>query len=622
MHNYSLVHRLIKILILIFCFLKTINYTLAQAFYTTNKNYIKTVEFNKSSFKDYQAAYPDTSINNLNQQIPINYLGNLGLPNVNYIWGIKPQAIGFKVTESPYLNFTENDVKFYQTKGPYAQLTGIAGTKVYQYFDLLFTNTFKNKLNIALAFKRYTSTGFYRRQQSYTNNFYLSLNHETKNKRFGWMSYIIANTNNNQENGGIVNDTLKEKEIKLNKEVILVNLTSAKRKNNDVGFYFNPYLRLNSYDSLNSFNHFINLKSKLYNNVLKYTDDNLTNNNYYYITYFDTLKTKDSTNLMQLQNSISYDVKTENNYINIGYKNEYNRVYQYFDSIYLNHIIYSNWYFKKPIYSKDSLKTVKMLLNNHLKLSYDLQGYNKNDYQLLNELVFKINAKKFPQQVGLNLLIENRQPNLLQQTWYSNHFNWNNNFSAVKTSAAQLNYSLKQTIYSSVNYANISNLIYFDNIAIPRQILTPINVFSTKVEFKTVCFKHLGLSAHYTFQTTDGNNYLYLPNHYLRAKLFYEGFLAHKNLWMQIGAQVQTFSSFYSYDYMPVTQVFYLQDQKQTGQYWFTEFFLNARIRPVNFFIRVENALQGFLGKNYALVNGYYQPDRAFRFGVTWQFFD
>ena len=615
-------YKLFKIIILIFCFFKTYNCAYAQTFYTTNKNYINTVSFTKSNFKDFKSSYPDTSINNINQQIPINYLGNLGLPNVNYLWQIKPQAIGFKVTDNPYQNFTETDIKYYQTKGPYAQLTGIAGTKVYQYFDLLFTNTFKNKLNVAVAFKRYTSTGFYRRQQSYTNNFYLSLNHETKNKRFGWMAYAIANTNNNQENGGIVNDTLSEKQVKLNKEVILVNLISAKRKKNDVGFYFNPYFRLNKYDSLKPINSYINFKTKIYNNILKYTDDNLTNNNYYYVTYFDTLKTKDSTNLIQLQNSISYDLKSKNNYFNIGYKHEYNRVYQYFDTIYLNHIAYSNFYYKNVFYSKDSVKEEKYTLTNHIGLSYNLLGYNKNDYQLINELAFNINSKKLPQQLGLTVLTENRKPNLLQQTWYSNHFNWNNNYLAVKTNAVQFNYQLKQTLFSSINYANISNLIYFDNIAIPRQIITPINVFSAKFGFKTVFLKHLGLSAQYTYQTTDGNNYLYLPNHYLQGKLFYEGFLAHKNLWLQIGAQVQTYSNFYSYDYMPVTQVFYLQDQKQTGQYWFTELFLNARIRPVNFFIRVENALQGFSGKNYSLVNGYYQPDRAFRFGVTWQFFD
>jgi outer membrane cobalamin receptor len=107
-----------------------------------------------------------------------------------------------------------------------------------------------------------------------------------------------------------------------------------------------------------------------------------------------------------------------------------------------------------------------------------------------------------------------------------------------------------------------------------------------------------------------------------QARLFYQGLLSRNNLWLQIGVQAQSFSNFYSYNYMPVTQVFYLQDQKQTGQYLFTEFYLNARIRPVNFFIRVENALQGLVGKDYALVNGYYQPDRAFRFGVSWQFFD
>ena len=73
---------------------------------------------------------------------------------------------------------------------------------------------------------------------------------------------------------------------------------------------------------------------------------------------------------------------------------------------------------------------------------------------------------------------------------------------------------------------------------------------------------------------------------------------------------------------MPSTQVFYIQDRVKTGQYLYTDFYINERIKPVQFFLKIENILQGLVGKNYSLVPGYYQPDRAFRFGLTWMFFD
>lgn len=608
----------IRVLIALF-FIPFIGFS--QSRYTTNPDYIQSAGADFGALQPFTAQFPDTNINNLHQLVPINFLGNLGLPSVNYIWQTPIHPLGFRLFKNPYNNFTEQTVRYFKTKGPYAQLTGIAGTKVYQYFDMRFTTTFKNNLNIAIAFKRFTSNGFYRRQQTFTNNFYGSFNYENKKKRFGFYGAAIANTNNHQENGGLLSDTLKESDVLLNKEILQVKLTSATRKNSDQYFSFNPYWRLNRYDSLRTTNHFLQLGASVRNETLKYTDATSGSNSFYYLSYFDTLKTLDSTNLKQLKSSLSYNLKTKNAQLSAGYKNEFNRVYQYFDSLYINHIAYGDFNFNHVFQSNDSLESKKDIFNSSIKASYVIAGYNQNDVQLVNESELHLKHKQI-HKFALLLLAENRKPDLQQQVWNSNHFRWDNNYMPTKTIAGQLSYGLGRLVELEVRYANISNLIYYDNVALPRQVITPLNVFNTGVKFNRVFLKHIGVHLNYHYQTTDGNNYLYFPNHVAQARLFYQGFLSRNNLWLQIGAQVQTFSNFYSYNYMPITQVFYLQDQKQTGQYLFTEFYLNARIKPVNFFIRVENALQGLVGKDYALVNGYYQPDRAFRFGVSWQFFD
>jgi len=593
----------------------------SQSRYITDPNYIRSASANHGSLRQMFALYPDTSINDLHQVVPMNFLGNLGLPSLNYVWQTPINLLGFRLYNNPYSNFSEQTVRYFQTKGPYAQLTGIAGTKVYQYFEMRFTTTFKNNFNIAVAFKRFTSNGFYRRQQSFTNNFYSSFNYENKKRRFGFYGSAIANTNNHQENGGLLSDTLKENDVTVNKEILQVKLATATRRNSDQCFSFQPYWRLNRYDSLRTTNHFLQLGTSVRNETLKYTDAGSGNNNFYYLSYYDTLKTLDSTNLKQLKSSLSYNVKSANFQLSAGYKNELNRVHQYFDSLYINHLVYSDLDFSRTILANDSSKKQKAVFNSSLKASYGIEGYNQNDVQLVNESRLLFNQKQ-EQKLGLLLLAESRKPDLQQQFWNSNHFRWDNNYMPTRTLAGQLSYGLGRLVELEVRYANISNLIYYDNVALPRQVITPLNVFNTGVKFNRIFLKHIGVHLNYHYQTTDGNNYLYLPNHVAQARLFYQGFLSRNNLWLQIGAQVQTFSNFYSYNYMPVTQVFYLQDQRQTGQYLFTEFYLNARIRPVNFFIRVENALQGLLGKDYALVNGYYQPDRAFRFGVSWQFFD
>ncbi|MBK7818211.1 MAG: hypothetical protein IPJ60_12215 [Sphingobacteriaceae bacterium] len=139
----------------------------------------------------------------------------------------------------------KEDVEYYRTKGPFAELSGIAGSKQLQLFRLLFSNTFKNKLNVTLRLNRYTSLGFYTKQQTFTNNFYTSNNYTTKNKRFGFTSYILVNNNRFQENGGIINDTLRQQDLLVSKDLIPVKLSGASRDNRELSAQYANWFKLN-----------------------------------------------------------------------------------------------------------------------------------------------------------------------------------------------------------------------------------------------------------------------------------------------------------------------------------------------------------------------------------------
>ena len=73
---------------------------------------------------------------------------------------------------------------------------------------------------------------------------------------------------------------------------------------------------------------------------------------------------------------------------------------------------------------------------------------------------------------------------------------------------------------------------------------------------------------------------------------------------------------------MPATNQYYVQTSQKVGNYPFIDFFLNARIKPVRVFVKIDHLTQGFLGSNYSLTPGYLQNDRAFKFGLNWLFFD
>lgn len=613
-----------KIWLCLFCC--TYFFSGSQTAYSTDPTYLAFKTEKNNLISNYYFTYPDTSINTLHNYFPRNFLGNFGLPSPNYILNFGTNDLGFNFCPPAYKNdvYNDNQVNYYRTKGPYANLTGITGSKKLQIFKMVFSHTYK-RVNVTLKFSRYTSQGFYLKQQSYTNNFYLSSNYTTKKERFGYYFYILNNGNKNRENGGLKADSLTEATLLLNKELFPVKLNGAARDNREFKAMFNPYFKLNkARDSSVKLNHFIQLKSSFAGSSYEYTDDNIATDKYYIIMYLDTLKTRDSSHVRKITNEISYAaVTTNSNFaLSFGYKNEINQVWQKADSLFYNHIATADLVFRKQFANDERAVKDQRSLQSHFNFQYVFEGANKGNYKAESRSVFLLNGGK-SRYLYLNLLAENRSADYIYNYWVSNHFTWfNNGYKAQQQTQANLGFSFNKNFLFGVFIQNMSNYLYFDNVGLPGQYAKPLNNLGFNLNFSKIFFKHLGTSLEYRFQNTSNTSYVRLPKNQASAKLFYTGFLFRNNLQLQIGSQLQIYDSFYSYGYMPSTQAFYLQENFKTTAYPFVDAYINARIKPVSFFFKLENALYGLAGTNYAFTQGYYQTDRAFRLGISWSFFD
>ncbi len=605
------------LLFLAFCFFNIF----PQANYSIDKDYIKK-RSEQSLLSTFNSAYPDTSVLFLHEFTPRNFLGNISLSNPDYFVRFKSKALGFSLFEAPLSDYKilKEEIEYYKTKGPFAEMTGIAGSKQFQMFKMLFANTFKNSLNLSLKLNRYTSQGFYTKQQSFTNNFYTALNYQTKNKFYSFDVYLLANNNRFQENGGIIYDTLRNQDLLVSKDLIPTKISDGSRDNRELTAMLNNLFRLskNSEDE-NKLKTYLQIKSSYNLNKYKYTDKNSGTDNNYLIYYLDTVSTKDSTRVLILQNQAGLVLKNKSITAQLNYLNEYNNVWQYYDSTFISHIAKAELMHVKQFKNSDTLKT--HLLLNTLKAEYIAAGNQSGDYKLesLHSLSGFNNLKK-TYHLNLRLLTENRTPDYLLRNWYSNHFIWTNTFNTIQTTQCELtfNYSFLKI---GGTFQSINNYIYFDQLGYPMQYSGNINKVAANVSIDKVLFKHLGLRFNHTLQNSSSNVIL-LPQNISHAAIYYCGNLFKNALQLNTGASVEYYSEFTPYAYMPATQMFYLQENTAAGEFAFVDVFLNARIRPVSFFFKVENVLHGLLGTNYSMVKSYYQPDRAIRFGLTWTFFD
>lgn len=609
----SFKHVFRSLVLLLICF----QFVSAQSLYSTDPSYIK----KRSEKKPFQIFYPDTTIEKANRFIDRNFMGNVGLSSPQYVLKFKSRSLGFKLMDVPLDDYTikKEDIEYFRTKGPYAELTGIAGSKQLQLFRMQFSNTFKDRLNLTLKLNRYTSLGYYSKQQTFTNNFYTSANYTTKNKRFGFTSYILVNNNRFQENGGIINDTLRKQDLLVSKDLIPVKLSGASRDNRELSAQYSNWFKLTKDSS--KLQTYLGFHSTFSSLKYKYKDLNSGTDNYYSIFYTDTAKTNDSTHIRTFNNEVNLTFRSQKNNFNLelGYENEIAQLWQYSDTNFMNHLVNVKMDHIKNFVSADSLSQKKLI--NTVSGSYIAAGQFAGNYKVetFHQLLFFRNNKA-KGSVTLKLLSEDRTPDYIFKHWYSNHFAWDNKFNNVQTNQAELSCKILFVTITGI-YKGITNYLYFDQLAYPMQNSGTINNGSIRLNIDKVFFKHLGVSVAQTWQTTS-SSLISLPKSVSIASLFYKGNLFKNNLQLAVGGQVEYYDQFTPYAYMPATQVFYIQDKYKAGNFTFVDVFLNARIRPVTFFIKMENVLHGVIGTNYSMVPGYYQPDRALRFGLTWLFFD
>jgi hypothetical protein len=594
----------------------------SQVFYPVDSSYISVVTHEqKLNFRSFKYQKIDTSINRIQNYSPYNTNGSYGLPSSPLTFSYETKKLGFNFYQAPYQNdvFNQHHILYYQTKGPFASLTGIAGSKQEQNFDFLFSNTLKNKLNITLGFKRYGSLGFYKRQQTFTNNFYTTSHYKSKSNRVGYYAFFLFNNNKHLENGVLTSDTVFKENININKQLLALNLSAAKRELRQTTVNFNPWFRLNKKeDSSTVFSHYINYEIEYRGNYSKYLDDGISTDNYYNVFYFDTLKTNDSSHWRNFSNAVNYvlDIKPIHSKLQVGFRNEFNQTYQHgFDSVIKNNSLQAGFYINDKRY------------NGFIKASYIVNGGNATDYQIEinNEIIKKlvIRDKSFSYKLLINFSREQRHPDYIYNRWISNHYQWKNNFVPIEKIQSTIGVSsLDNRFGFGVISQNIKNQIYLNELVTPEQTSATIQNMTAFIYKDFLIAKHLGINVKYNYQSSSYQAITSLPTHIFNSALFYQGALFKNALQLQVGFNATYFSEFNGMAYSPALNMYYVQTQKTVGNYPYVDFFINARIKPVRFFIKIDHVNQGFFGSNYSLTPNYIQNDRAFKFGLNWLFFD
>lgn len=587
---------------------------------------LKSIDTSLQDFENYNVLYQKNG----------HYAttGNFGGPAFNLIFepltaiGIDP---GYQ-TQFPHF-LQPSTLKYYRTPAPFTELNYVNAQLKEQLLKVVHSQNVTKRWSVGINFDRIDAIGYYKRQKLNYLGFAAYTWYQSKNTRYNVYANFSVNRQRWEENGGVSNRNLFEKEQTQDHLVEDVNLGFAQNKVKSFTANLTQTYDFGRKDS-------VKIKDKSY---IRFTPSTR-------ITY-------------QLGASRNQSIYTDSSPLKADYETLYDfrgDTTQVLDSFQVN--VFAQQLRLSSIKSPDSVRkhieyfvglnqqlavfsnveaTQKRILENYgydaflqynptrsigLFVRTQLAVYEKGGAEMMSGTGLLLKQKQHS--LTLAYMLANNQPdfffnrsaNFVQPLNYINTTQYTTTYQ-VQYSASRWNLGLKVAQYQIENYqywyqASATNLIgphYLKGITTVNQVQA----------YKNFRIKHFGLDNYVVYQQSNALQQLNLPRWYTNQSIYYIG-QWFKVLHIKLGFDVRYSSSFNMPSYSGIARVFYSENTiNQSIAYPIVDVFAAARLKKARIFIKLDHLNQGlWANRGYFTVTGYPMPDRVIKFGVSWKFYD
>ena len=549
-------------------------------------------------------------------------LGNVGLayrrlvfiPSLN-------NTFDFGLNSFDAYLFNNKNTEYYHLIHPLTELSYTMGAKKEQIFNAKFNRKIFPNFGIGANVRIINSPGYYNRQKSDDKSLALTAQFYTGNRRYGVIGNYIHNKVYVEENGGIQNDSIFEDNIEKDRKIFTVNLNDAKNEFKNNSFFINQYFNLSKKSSdttsnaskLGRITHSFSRSEE----TIKYID-NEPASGFYKNIYLDSTQTLDSIYKFRIENSLTWSNLGYNDtalqkpvYVYLGAKHSYVELGGYMPTMTIRQITpNAGLYFNLLKYS--TLFT---------KYSYTTGDYNDGDFTA--EVIASHNFNYDSLDLGkitLSFKLNKHSPAYFYQHYESNNFMWKNNFDKIKSRVLGAEYQYRR-IRLSAYYTSVSNHVYLNDNALPQQSPGVLNVIRAALDYRLRFWK-MGVDTRVVYQSVSDKNALRLPPLMVNMSIFLNTRVFKDAATIQPGIDVLYSSKYYAEAYMPALRSFYIQNQKEIGNYYYIDLYLMLRIRRAVIFLKYRHINALFGNYTYYMVPHYPQQDGAFKLGISWKFFD
>ena len=532
-------------------------------------------------------------------------LGNIGTA-AHPIFYQPPEIIGKRSGFEAYdYYFTDPDqIKYYDTKSPYTDVNAIFGGNGRSKVNVIYTRNINERWNVGFDFHRMTGIKQLARQSSddrqlQHTSYDIYSHYRSANDKYEIMGTFTRMGHDIQESGGIANlDTT----LFLYEDAV-VNLNAAESR--DVRFNAHAYHQYTIDEKVQLYHEFdwINQKNS-------FVDDLAADGEFYDQVLINPDSTDDTFRTRVINNEFGFKGNIDNLFYSFFIQNR-------------------NVNFRRSYVAQGNVRS-EDYGGFHLRWDFDSLSYlNVYGKYLLggNHL---LGSRWVTSLFDLEYKRLNYASTFIQDSYFNNHYDWQNDFSSPQSDNLSGSIFLKfgnLTLIPKLNFNLIKDHIYYSEDQTPRQADGFAQVITPGLGIDLTFWRnfHWNTEGLYTLITGPTKEVFNIPEIFVNSRFLYENILFNESLQFQVGLDFHYKSNYFGYAYNPVNQQFYLQDQFMVplddAGYLITDFFLNFKIGLVRLFLKMEHLNQAE-NSGYLITPLYTGPKRIFGFGVSWMFFD
>ncbi len=561
------------------------------------------------------------------------YVGNYSTPGMdnNFFNRNYSTSYYFAQTREAYY-YSPDRLEFYNTTTPYTLLDFSQSENKSKNnetrFNVIHSRNINPFWNFTFKTRQEKSAGQYNAQESKNSatTLYTTYNRDNWNVYGGFLSNKIENG----ENGGIVSDSLLENGSTPN--FWATRLVESQSNFGYTSYFGTGEYRIGKWTENDSIDIFHPVLGVIYSfqydrNKQEFTDKEDIDNDFFENTYYGDAYTKDSirfnrlSNVVQLKQYESAQKKyTFGKRAFLGHEISRGSMpgTQVNDSTHIRSSVkYSNLYVGGGIFREKGRFWTwnfdgRVFLAGRSAGQFDING------EIQKPFVFGGDSAAFIKFYGT---IENRVADYFQEYFRSNHYRWDNNFDMEQRMTLGGTLKLpKRHFEVGANYAIINNFVYTDTLGIPNQTTNELLVLSAWLD-KDFVLRNLHFRTRLLWQSVSDDTYLHLPDMSAFVSTYYQ-FVISKVLFTQLGADARYNTMYYADAYAPSTGLFYLQNEKQYGNYPYIDVYASVRLKRTRVFFKWMNIGTNFLSGTYMTTPHYPMNRATFRLGVSWSFYD